>query len=64
MLAAAYCIGFRRGLRRGCQDFGDAVEKLALAVPALVAFFWVLGQIGDGQVPAVVKGGLRWQPRP
>jgi uncharacterized membrane protein len=53
MLAAAYCIGFQHGLRKRWQYFGDTVEALALAVLALVAVLWVLGQIGDGQVPSV-----------
>jgi hypothetical protein len=38
-LAAVYWIGFRRGLRKGWQYLGDAVEALALAVLALVAVF-------------------------
>src|SRR5918997_5730452 len=50
-LAAVYWIGFRRGIRRGWQYFADAIEALALAVLALVAGFWSLGQIGDGQAP-------------
>jgi putative integral membrane protein (TIGR02587 family) len=57
-LAAVYWIGFRRGLRRGWQYLGDAVEALALAVLALVAVFWVLGQIGDGQAPSVAVGRI------
>lgn len=57
-LAAVYWIGFRRGLRRGWQYFGDAVEALALAVLALVAVFWALGQIGDGQAPSVAVGRI------
>ena len=57
-LAAVYWIGFRRGLRRGWQYFGDAVEALALAVLALVAVFWSLGQIGDGQAPSVAVGRI------
>src|SRR5215218_8686099 len=57
-LAAVYWIGFRRGLRRGWQYFGDAVEALALAVLALVAVFWVLGQIGDGQAPSIAVGPI------
>jgi putative integral membrane protein (TIGR02587 family) len=57
-LAAVYWIGFRRGLRRGWQYLGDAVEALALAVLALVAVFWVLGQIGDGQAPSIAVGRI------
>jgi putative integral membrane protein (TIGR02587 family) len=57
-LAAVYWIGFRRGLRRGWQYFGDAIEALALAVLALVAVFWVLGQIGDGQAPSIAMGRI------
>jgi putative integral membrane protein (TIGR02587 family) len=57
-LAAVYWIGFRRGLRRGWQYFGDAVEALALAALALVAVFWVLGQIGDGQAPSIAVGRI------
>jgi putative integral membrane protein (TIGR02587 family) len=57
-LAAVYWIGFRRGLRRGWQYLEDAVEALALAVLALVAVFWVLGQIGDGQAPSIAVGRI------
>jgi len=57
-LAAVYWIGFRRGLRRGWQYLGDAVEALALAMLALVAVFWVLGQIGDGQAPSIAVGRI------
>ena len=57
-LAAVYWIGFRRGLRKGWQYLGDAVEALALAVLALVAVFWVLGQIGDGQAPSIAVGRI------
>jgi putative integral membrane protein (TIGR02587 family) len=57
-LAAVYWIGFRRGLRRGWQYLGDAIEALALAVLALVAVFWVLGQIGDGQAPSIAVGRI------
>jgi len=57
-LAAVYWIGFRRGLRRGWLVFGDAIEALALAVLALVAVFWVLGQIGDGQAPSIAVGRI------
>jgi putative integral membrane protein (TIGR02587 family) len=57
-LVAVYWIGFRRGLRRGWQVFGDAIEALALAVLALVAVFWVLGQIGDGQAPSIAIGRI------
>lgn len=57
-LAAVYWIGFRRGLRRGWQYLGDAIEALALAVLALVAVFWVLGQIGDGQTPSIAVGRI------
>jgi putative integral membrane protein (TIGR02587 family) len=57
-LAAIYWIGFRRGLRRGWQYLGDAVEALALAMLALVAVFWVLGQIGDGQAPSIAVGRI------
>jgi putative integral membrane protein (TIGR02587 family) len=57
-LAAVYWIGFRRGLRRGWQYFGDAVEALALAVLALIAVFWTLGQIGDGQAPSIAVGRI------
>ncbi len=57
-LAAVYWIGFRRGQRRGWQYFGDAVEALALAVLALVAVFWALGQIGDGQAPSIAVGRI------
>jgi putative integral membrane protein (TIGR02587 family) len=57
-LLAVYWIGFRRGLRRGWQYFGDAIEALALAVLALVAVFWVLGQIGDGQAASIAVGRI------
>jgi len=57
-LAAVYWIGFRRGQRRGWQYFGDAIEALALAVLALLAVFWVLGQIGDGQSPSIAVGRI------
>lgn len=57
-LAAVYWIGFRRGLRRGWQYLGDAMEALALAVLALVAVFWTLGQIGDGQAPSIAVGRI------
>jgi putative integral membrane protein (TIGR02587 family) len=57
-LAAVYWIGFRRELRRGWQYLGDAVEALALAVLALVAVFWTLGQIGDGQAPSIAVGRI------
>jgi putative integral membrane protein (TIGR02587 family) len=57
-LAAVYWIGFRRGLRRGWQYFGDAVEALALAVLALVAVFWTLGQIGNRQAPSIAMGRI------
>lgn len=45
-LAAVYWIGFRRGFRRGWEYLADALEALAIAVVALVAVFWALGQIG------------------
>lgn len=57
-LAAVYWIGFHRELRRGWQYFGDALEALALAILALVAIFWSLGQIGDGQTPSVAIGKI------
>ncbi len=57
-LAAVYWIGFQRGLRKGWQYLGDAVEALALAVLALVAVFWTLGQIGDGQAPSIAVGRI------
>jgi putative integral membrane protein (TIGR02587 family) len=57
-LAAVYWIGFRRGLRRGWQYLGDAVEALALAILALIAVFWALGQIGDGQAPSIAVGRI------
>jgi putative integral membrane protein (TIGR02587 family) len=57
-LATVYWIGFQRGLRRRWQHFGDALEALALATLALVAVFWVLGQIGDGQTPSIAVGRL------
>jgi putative integral membrane protein (TIGR02587 family) len=57
-LAAVYWIGFRRGLRRGWQYFADALEALALALLALVAVFWSLGQIGDGQSASVALGRI------
>lgn len=57
-LAAVYWIGFHRELRRGWQYFGDALEALALAILALVAIFWSLGQIGDGQTPAIAVGRI------
>ena len=57
-LAAVYWIGFRRGIRRGWQYCADAIEALALAVLALVAVFWSLGQIGDGQSPSVTVGRI------
>ena len=57
-LAAVYWIRFRRGLRRGWEYFGDALEALALATLALVAVFWALGQIGDGQPPSVMVGRI------
>jgi putative integral membrane protein (TIGR02587 family) len=57
-LAAVYWIGFRRGTRRGWQHLADAVEALALAVLTLVVVFWTLGQIGDGQPPALAVGRI------
>lgn len=57
-LAAVYWIGFRRGLRRGWQYLGDALEALALATLALVAVLWSLGQIGDGQTPSIAVGRI------
>jgi putative integral membrane protein (TIGR02587 family) len=57
-LAAVYWIGFHRGLRRGWQYFGDALEALALATLSLVAVFWALGQIGDGQTPSIAVGRI------
>ncbi|MBA3450314.1 MAG: DUF2391 family protein [Chloroflexia bacterium] len=55
-LATVYWIGFRRGLRRGPQYFGDALEAMALAVLALVAVFWTLGQLGEGLAPSIAVG--------
>lgn len=57
-LAAVYWIGFRRDLRRGWQYFADALEAMALATLALVAVFWALGQIGDGQTPSIAVGRI------
>jgi putative integral membrane protein (TIGR02587 family) len=57
-LAAVYWIGFRRGLRRGWQYLGDALEALALAVLALVVIYWSLGQLGDGQAPSIAVGRI------
>ena len=57
-LAAVYWIGFRRGLRRGWQYLGDALEALALAVLALWVIFWALGQVGDGQPAAIALGRI------
>jgi putative integral membrane protein (TIGR02587 family) len=57
-LAAVFWIGFHRELRRGWQYFGDALEALALATLALVAVFWTLGQIGDGQTPSIAVGRI------
>lgn len=57
-LAAVYWIGFRRGLRHGWQLLADALEALALAVLALIAVFWALGQIGDGQAVSIVVGRI------
>jgi putative integral membrane protein (TIGR02587 family) len=57
-LAAVYWVGFRRGLRRGWQYFADALEALALAVLTLVAVFWTMGQIGDGQPPSIIVGRI------
>ena len=57
-LAAVYWIGFRRDLRRGWQYFADALEALALAILALVAVFWSLGQIGDGQTASIAVGRI------
>ncbi|MGH2614402.1 MAG: DUF2391 family protein, partial [Thermomicrobiales bacterium] len=57
-LAAVYWIGFHRGLRRAWQHLGDALEALALAILALVAVFWALGQIGDGQTPSIAVGRI------
>jgi putative integral membrane protein (TIGR02587 family) len=56
--AAVYWIGFHRGLRRGWQYFGDALDAMALATLALVAVFWALGQIGDGQTPSIAVGRI------
>ena len=57
-LAAVYWIGFRRDLRRRWQYFADALEAMALATLALVAVFWALGQIGDGQTPSIAVGRI------
>jgi putative integral membrane protein (TIGR02587 family) len=57
-LAAVYWIGFHRGLRRGWQYLGNALEATALAILALVAVFWTLGQIGDGQTPSIAVGRI------
>lgn len=57
-LAAVYWIGFHRGRRHRWDYFGDALEALALAILALVAVFWSLGQIGDAQPPAVALGRI------
>ncbi|HEX2280832.1 MAG TPA: DUF2391 family protein [Thermomicrobiales bacterium] len=57
-LAAVRWIGFRRGVRRGWQYVGDAIEALALAALALVVVFWTLGQIGDGQAPSIAVGRI------
>lgn len=48
-LATVYWIGFRRGVRRGWEHWADALEALALAILSLLAIFWTLGQIGNGQ---------------
>lgn len=57
-LAAVYWIGFRRDLRRGWQYLADALEAMALATLALVAVFWALGQIGDGQTASIAVGRI------
>ncbi len=57
-LAAVSWIGFHRELRRGWQYFADALEALALSTLALVAVFWTLGQIGDGQPPSIAVGRI------
>ena len=57
-LAAVYWIGFHRGLRRGWQYLGDAVEAVALAALALVVIYWALGQIGDGQPASIALGRI------
>jgi putative integral membrane protein (TIGR02587 family) len=57
-LAAIYWIGFHRGQRRGWEYFADALEAVALAILALVAVFWSLGQIGDGQAPSIALGRI------
>lgn len=57
-LSAVYWIGFRRELRRGWQYLTDALEALALATLALVAVFWALGQIGDGQPASIAVGRI------
>ena len=56
--AAVYWIGFHRGLRHGWQYLGDALEALALAILALVAVFWSLGKIGDGQTASIAVGRI------
>lgn len=57
-LAAVYWIGFRRDLRRRWQYLADALEAMALATLALVAVFWALGQIGDGQTASIAVGRI------
>jgi putative integral membrane protein (TIGR02587 family) len=57
-LAVVFWIGFHRGVRRGWSHFADALEALALAVLALIAVLWSVGQIGDGQAASIVVGRI------
>jgi putative integral membrane protein (TIGR02587 family) len=66
LLAASYAltliavawIGFQRRADRGWALFADALEALAIAVLALVAIFWSLGLIGDGQAASIALGRI------
>ncbi|MCC7023627.1 MAG: DUF2391 family protein [Thermomicrobiales bacterium] len=57
-LAAVAWIGFQRRVARGWARVTDAVEALAIAILALVAIFWSLGLIGDGQAASVALGRI------
>ncbi len=57
-LGAVNWVGFRQGARRGWEHLADALEAQALAILALLAIFWVLGQIGPGQPVVSLLGRL------
>lgn len=57
-LIAVAWIGFQRRADRGWALFADALEALAIAILALVAIFWSLGLIGDGQAASVALGRI------